>query len=82
MTVKEILMNSRSLLRPLSSVLGKSLLAGFVVLALSLPKRLDAGGIMGKTVPANKIKVNLIRLGQNALVKITLGAGLLYLSGL
>jgi hypothetical protein len=29
-----------------------------VVLALSLPKRLDAGGIMGKTVPANSIKVN------------------------
>ena len=35
MTVKEILMNGLSLLRPLSSVLGKSLLAGFVVLALS-----------------------------------------------
>jgi hypothetical protein len=30
----------------------------FVVLALSLPRRLDAGGIMGKTVPANVIKVN------------------------
>jgi hypothetical protein len=30
----------------------------FVVLALSLPRRLVAGGIMGKTVPANVIKVN------------------------
>ena len=35
MTVKEILMNGLSLLRPLSSVLGKSLSAGFVVLALA-----------------------------------------------
>ena len=35
MTVKEILMNGRTLLRQLSLVLGKSLSAGFVVLALS-----------------------------------------------
>ena len=35
MTAKKILMNGRSLLRPLSSVLGKSLSAGFVMLALS-----------------------------------------------
>ena len=35
MTVKEILMNVRTLLRQLSLVLGKSLSAGFVVLALS-----------------------------------------------
>ena len=35
MTAREILMNCRFLLRPLSSVLGKSLSAGFFVLALS-----------------------------------------------
>ena len=44
--------------------------------------RFDAGGIMGKTVPANSIKVNLIRLGQSAMVKIMLGAGLAYLFNL
>ena len=68
-----------------------------VVLALSLLRRLDAGGIMGRTFPVILIKVNLIRLGpmrlgrirleHNALGKITLGAnsigaGLLYPSGL
>ena len=35
MTAREILMNGLSLRRPLSSVLGKPLLAGFVMLALS-----------------------------------------------
>jgi len=35
MTARGILMNGRSLLHPLLSVLGKSLSAGFVLLALS-----------------------------------------------